>query len=82
MTQSELQAELSRLKAENERLKKSRRPKKGLKVGQKGGVSVYGIGRFPVTLYKEQWEELLAMGPEILAFLVAHASELKVKDAA
>ena len=50
-----------------------------LKVGAKGGVSLYGMGRFPVSLYKEQWEKVLAFAPEIQAFLVAHEGELKSK---
>ena len=50
-----------------------------LKVSEKGGVSVYGLGRFPVTLYKEQWAKLLDMADEIRAFIKAHDSELKAK---
>ncbi len=49
------------------------------KVSEKGGVSVYGLGRFPVTLYKEQWQKLLAMTDEIRAFLKEHDAELKSK---
>jgi hypothetical protein len=49
------------------------------RVGEKGGVSVYGLGRFPVTLYKEQWTKLLAMTDEIRAFLKEHDAELKTK---
>lgn len=75
-----LRAELEKLKAENESLK--RRGEKGLslKVSQKGAVSVYGLGRFPVTLYKEQWGRLLDMSDEIRAFIVEHDSELKAKS--
>ena len=51
-----------------------------LKVSEKGGVSVYGLGRFPVTLYKEQWITLLAMTDEIRAFLTEHDAELKTKS--
>jgi hypothetical protein len=51
-----------------------------LKVGAKGGVSLYGLGRFPVTLYKEQWMKLLDMAEEIRAFLREHDSELKAKN--
>ena len=61
-------------------------PKKGrkgfginFKVSAKGAVSVYGLGRFPVTLYKEQWQKLLAMADEIRAFLKEHDAELKAK---
>ena len=71
-------AELQRLRAENERLKRTQ--SRGiLKVSEKGGVSVYGMGRFPVTLYKEQWIKLLNMADEIRAFIRDHESELKAK---
>ncbi|HJW69703.1 MAG TPA: hypothetical protein VJ829_10130 [Candidatus Binatia bacterium] len=50
-----------------------------LKVSEKGGISVYGMGRFPVTLYKEQWIKLLDMADEIRAFISDHESELKAK---
>ena len=75
-----LQAELERLRAENAALKS--RVTKGvfLKVSEKGGVSVYGLGRFPVTLYKEQWERLLDMADNIRAFIVEHTAELKTKE--
>lgn len=80
MDDNELRAEIERLKAENERLK--RQPGRvSLKVSEKGGVSVYGLGRFPVTLYKEQWVKLLAMADEIRAFLHEHDAELKAKNA-
>jgi hypothetical protein len=75
----EVQAELERLRAENAALK-ARGPRGvSLKVSEKGGVSVYGLGRFPVTLYKEQWAKLLDMAEEIRAFIKAHDSELKAK---
>jgi hypothetical protein len=51
-----------------------------LKVSEKGALSVYGLGRFPVTLYKEQWVKLLAMTEEIKVFLKANDSQLKAKD--
>ncbi len=78
MPDEDLKAELERLKAENERLK-SRGRSTGLKVSEKGGVSVYGLGRFPVTLYKEQWQKLLAMADEIRAFIKEQDAELKTK---
>jgi hypothetical protein len=79
MADEDLKAELERLKAENERLK-SRGRSTSLKVSEKGGVSVYGLGRFPVTLYKEQWTKLLAMADEIRAFITEHDAQLKTKD--
>ena len=71
-------AELERLRAENERLKKRERTT-SLKVSEKGGVSLYGLGRFPVTLYKEQWTKLLDMEGEIRAFLRDNESKLRRK---
>ena len=79
MSKSDLQAELERLKAENERLKAGRGRTTGLKVSEKGGVSVYGLGRFPVTLYKEQWAKLLDMAEEIRAFIKENDARLKTK---
>jgi hypothetical protein len=82
MSDEDLKAELARLKAENEQLKSQRGRSVSLKVSEKGGVSVYGLGRFPVTLYKEQWTKLLAMAEEIKAFLKEHDAELKAKPEA
>ncbi len=79
MADEDLKAELERLKAENERLKGERAGTTGLRVSEKGGVSVYGLGRFPVTLYKEQWTKLLAMADEIRDFIKEHDAELKAK---
>jgi hypothetical protein len=79
MSDDDLKAELERLKAENERLKKRGERAISLKVSEKGGVSVYGLGRFPVTLYKEQWAKLLEMADEIRAFIRENDSKLKTK---
>lgn len=77
----DLQAELERLRAENERLKRSTgRGRLTMKVSEKGALSVYGMGRFPVTLYKEQWLRLLAMADEIKAFIEANGENLKSKE--
>ena len=80
MSDEDLKAELERLKAENERLK-TQRGRTSLKVSEKGGVSVYGLGRFPVTLYKEQWRKLLEMSTDIDAFIRENEAHLKSKDA-
>ena len=79
MSDEDIKAELERLKAENEQLKSQRGRATGLKVSEKGGVSVYGMGRFPVTLYKEQWLRLLDMSDEIRAFIAANEHQLKTK---
>ncbi|MGH8218975.1 MAG: hypothetical protein ACREUT_10490 [Steroidobacteraceae bacterium] len=77
----DLQAELERLRAENERLKRSTgHGRLTMKVSEKGALSVYGMGRFPVTLYKEQWLRLLAMADEIKAFIEANGESLKTKE--
>jgi hypothetical protein len=79
MADEDVKAELERLRAENERLKNRTARGTSLKVSEKGGVSVYGLGRFPVTLYKEQWTKLLAMADDIKAFIKEHDAELKTK---
>src|SRR6185437_5547609 len=79
MTDEDLRAELERLRAENESLKKTSAKGVSLKVSEKGGVSVYGLGRFPITLYQEQWTKLLDMADEIRDFIKEHVSELKKK---
>jgi hypothetical protein len=80
MAETDVHAELERLRAENAALKG--RAAKGLtiKVSAKGAVSVYGLGRFPMTLYKEQWDKLLDMADDIKAFIAEHDHELKVKE--
>ncbi len=79
MSDQDLHAELERLRKENEALKKGAAKGISMKVSEKGGVSVYGLGRFPITFYKEQWTKLLDMADEIRAFIVDHESELKTK---
>jgi len=72
--------ELARLRAENERLKRAQSRGVTLKVSEKGGVSVYGLGRFPVTLYKEQWAKLLDVADDIRGFIRDHEDQLKTKE--
>ena len=80
MADEDLKAELERLRAENERLKNRSSRGVSLKVSEKGGVSVYGLGRFPVTLYKEQWTRLLDMADDIRAFIKDNDGRLKAKS--
>lgn len=77
-----LMEELARLKAENEALK-NKKPARGtlsMKVSEKGALSVYGMGRFPVTLYKEQWLKLLDIAEDIKKFITENDSRLKTKE--
>ena len=80
MAEDDLKAELERLRTENERLKARGVRGVSLKVSEKGGVSVYGLGRFPVTLYKEQWSRLLDMADDIRAFIKENDAKLKTKS--
>ena len=79
MSEENLRAELERLRAENEALKSRGTPATSIRVSEKGGVSVYGLGRFPVTLYKEQWLKLLDMAEEIRTFIADNEARLKTK---
>ena len=80
MSTEDLQAELERLRAENESLKRKKNSAVYMKVSEKGGVSVYGLGRFPVTFYQEQWLKLLGMADEIKQFIEENREQLKVKE--
>ena len=80
MSDEDLKAELERLRKENAALKKGASSSIRMKVSEKGALSIYGMGRFPVTLYKEQWLKLLDMAEDIRAFIAAHEGELKAKD--
>lgn len=80
MSDEDLKAELERLRAENDALKKTKEKGLTLKIGEKGGLSVYGLGRFPVTLYKEQWVRLLDMNEEIRNFIKLNNDKLKTKE--
>ena len=76
----DMKAELDRLRKENEALKKGASEGVRMKVSEKGAVSIYGMGRFPVTLYKEQWLKLLNMSDQIRAFIKDNEAQLKAKD--
>lgn len=80
--QGDIIAELARLRAENEKLraKAASRATISFKVTEKGGVSAYGLGRFPVTLYLSQWERLIKAMPDLEAFLVENMAKLATKD--
>jgi hypothetical protein len=79
-SEEELKAELERLKAENAALKARGAKGISMKVSEKGGLSVYGLGRFPVTLYQEQWLKLLDMADDIRSFIREHEGQLKKKE--
>ena len=79
-SEEEMKTEIERLRAENETLKKPARGQLSLKVSEKGALSVYGMGRFPVTLYREQWEKLMAMSDQIREFIQANDATLKKKE--
>jgi len=78
----DMKAELERLRAENEALKnkKQARGTLSMKVSEKGALSVYGMGRFPVTLYKEQWTKLLGIADDIKKFIEENDERLKTKE--
>lgn len=80
MATDELQQELERLRAENAALKQAGQRNLSFKVSEKGGISVYGLGRFPVTLYVEQWNALLDSADALRTFMRDHETELKRLD--
>lgn len=79
MADEDLRAELERLRAENEALKTKGPRGLSLRVSEKGGVSLYGIRRFPVTFYADEWEKILGMADEIRRFSEENAGQLKRK---
>jgi hypothetical protein len=80
MSDEDMRAEIERLKQENAALKSGSGRAISMKVSEKGGLSVYGLGRFPVTLYKEQWTRLLDMSDDIRKFIVANEGKLKTRE--
>ena len=86
MAEETAEQKMARLEAENRTLKEQMEQRRSgqlrLKISEKGGLSVYGLGRFPVTLYKEQWIRLLDQADEIKEFLKENDQQLKAKQAA
>ncbi len=80
MSDEEMKAELERLRNENAALKKGAATGITMKVSEKGGLSVYGMGRFPITLYKEQWLKLMDMSDAIRSFIASNDAQLKTKN--
>ena len=80
MSDDDIKAELEHLRRENAALKKGTSGGIRMKVSEKGALSVYGMGRFPVTLYKEQWLKLLNVSDEIRAFIAENEARLKAKE--
>ncbi len=82
MSDIDLKNEIEKLKQENEKLKEDKKNMRDIyfKVSQKGAVSAYGLGRFPVTLYKEQWRKLLDTKDALLGFILENEAALKTKD--
>jgi hypothetical protein len=80
MSDSDVKTELERPRNANAVLKKGVATGVSMKVSEKGALSIYGMGRFPVTLYKEQWLKLLAMSDDIRAFIAANDGQLKTKE--
>lgn len=80
MSNDDLQAELERLRKENAALRQGASKGVSIKVSEKGGVSVYGLGRFPITLYQEQWLKLLDLTEQIRDFIQANKAQLKTKE--
>ena len=80
VSDEDVKAELEKLKAENAALKSRGSKGVSMKVSEKGAVSVYGLGRFPVTLYQEQWTKLLDLADDIRSFIKENEPKLKKKE--
>ena len=80
MNNAQMKAQIEQLLAENAKLKSAGVKRLSMKVSAKGGVSVYGLGRFPVTLYQTQWVRLLDISEDIKQFLTDNAADLTDKD--
>ena len=77
---TEILARLAKLEEENAALRARGANKVSLKVSEKGAISVFGLQRFPVTLYASQWERIIAMADEIKAFIRENKAKLATKD--
>jgi len=71
---------IAQLQAENARLRERNSNRLSLKVSEKGAISCYGTGRFPITLYASQWTKVLAFADHIKAFMAENKDQLSVKD--
>ncbi len=80
-TEEEVRAEIERLRAENAALRAKTERSTRLQVSEKGGVSLYGLRRFPITFYMEEWERILGMADQIRAFIRENEAKLKKKGA-
>ena len=80
LNEAGIKAELERLRAENAKFKTKDQGGISLKVSEKGALSLYGMGRFPVTLYKEQWLRVLEQAEQIRAYIAENDSKLKSKE--
>lgn len=80
MTREAMIEKIAELEAQTARLKAEARAKLNIKVSAKGGISIYGLGRFPVTLYRSQWERILDNADSMRVFISNHESELATKD--
>jgi len=79
-TNADLLAQIAALQAENQKLKEARNAKLSMKVSGKGALSLYGLGRFPITLYSGQWERVLAMADQIRSFMAENKDKLATKE--
>ncbi len=78
--ENEALREIVRLRADTEELRKAASQGLSMKVSAKGGLSVYGLGRFPVTLYKEQWHRLLALADELREFMQKNEDKFRSRS--
>lgn len=80
LSQADMIAKVAQLMADNAKLKKANNGKLSLKVSEKGALSIYGMGKWPITLYLSQWERVMANLDQIKAFVEANRSSFSVKE--